>query len=286
MVTWYYSEGGEQRGPVTEGEMRALVNSGRVDREKGLVWTKGMPAWLAPMEAPGLLVKSGDEEPWKGEDVGRGELSDVENPYAAPRAAISEQTISQPQLPVVKRTNFWLMVSLGVGGVLLAVFGGIIVFAGLVTDASGGDRAGVAGGIILGGFMATILGYVVSFIGWIISLIYLYRAWALLQPRTTYSTPGKAVGFLFIPFFSLYWCFVAYWRWSEEWNRLVASDPAHPDAPKMPEGVFLSYPIIQLSTLVIGGLALIPMLIMFVILLRAMCHAVDYGAALNGEAAV
>jgi hypothetical protein len=40
--------------------------------------------------------------------------------------------------------------------------------------------------------------------------ILLYRQWFLLQGHGARTTPGKAVGFGFIPLFGFYWCFVAY----------------------------------------------------------------------------
>ena len=40
--------------------------------------------------------------------------------------------------------------------------------------------------------------------------ILLYRQWALLQEHGARVTPGKAVGFGFIPFYCFYWWFVAY----------------------------------------------------------------------------
>ncbi len=40
--------------------------------------------------------------------------------------------------------------------------------------------------------------------------IILYRHWWLLQGHGARTTPGKAVGFGFIPFFCFYWWFIAY----------------------------------------------------------------------------
>jgi hypothetical protein len=40
--------------------------------------------------------------------------------------------------------------------------------------------------------------------------ILMYRQWLLLQGHGARTTPGKAVGFSFIPFFCFYWWFVAY----------------------------------------------------------------------------
>ncbi len=39
--------------------------------------------------------------------------------------------------------------------------------------------------------------------------ILLYRYWRLIPPERAVTTPGKAVGFLFIPVFNLYWMFVS-----------------------------------------------------------------------------
>jgi hypothetical protein len=40
-------------------------------------------------------------------------------------------------------------------------------------------------------------------------LVWLYRAWDSVPPAHRSTTPGQAVGFLFIPFFNLYWIFRA-----------------------------------------------------------------------------
>jgi hypothetical protein len=34
----------------------------------------------------------------------------------------------------------------------------------------------------------------------------LYKGWAALPAKLARTTPGKAIGFLFLPFFHLYWC--------------------------------------------------------------------------------
>ena len=44
----------------------------------------------------------------------------------------------------------------------------------------------------------------------VLFLIILYRNWQLIQDGYARTTPGRAVGFLFIPFFNLYWIFEAF----------------------------------------------------------------------------
>jgi uncharacterized RDD family membrane protein YckC len=41
---WYYTENGEQRGPVTDPDLAALVQAGKIDDET-LVWREGMTEW-------------------------------------------------------------------------------------------------------------------------------------------------------------------------------------------------------------------------------------------------
>jgi hypothetical protein len=43
----------------------------------------------------------------------------------------------------------------------------------------------------------------------IIYLVWLYRSWESVPPAYRSTSPGKAVGFLFIPFFNIYWVFRA-----------------------------------------------------------------------------
>lgn len=51
--------------------------------------------------------------------------------------------------------------------------------------------------------------------------VLLYRYWNLVQTEPCSITPGKAVGFLFIPFFSLYWIFVSFWGLGKVFNTLT-----------------------------------------------------------------
>jgi Na+/proline symporter len=55
-------------------------------------------------------------------------------------------------------------------------------------------------------------------------LVLLYKAWTAIQhgPVPVRTTPGKAVGFLFIPFFNCYWIFQALWGWTKDYNAVAA----------------------------------------------------------------
>lgn len=60
--------------------------------------------------------------------------------------------------------------------------------------------------------------------------VLIHRLWTAIQPGHPRATPGKAVGFMFIPIFNLYWVFQLYHGWAQDYNRYVreASIPAPP----------------------------------------------------------
>ncbi len=51
--------------------------------------------------------------------------------------------------------------------------------------------------------------------------VLVYKLWETIQDGSPRTTPGKACGFLFIPFFNLYWIFVAYWGWAKDFNAYI-----------------------------------------------------------------
>jgi hypothetical protein len=57
------------------------------------------------------------------------------------------------------------------------------------------------------------IGYIVVF------YILLYRCWSLIQDGNPQTTPGRAVGFCFIPYFSYYWVFIAIRGLAQDMNR-------------------------------------------------------------------
>jgi hypothetical protein len=52
-------------------------------------------------------------------------------------------------------------------------------------------------------------------------------------------TPGKAVGFLFIPLFNLYWMWQVFYGWAKDYNLYVGRHRI--SAPVVSENIFLGY---------------------------------------------
>jgi hypothetical protein len=57
--------------------------------------------------------------------------------------------------------------------------------------------------------------------GGVLQYILVYKFWQILQDGFARTTPGKAVGFMFIPFFNFYWLFVAYYGLSKDQDAYI-----------------------------------------------------------------
>ena len=57
--------------------------------------------------------------------------------------------------------------------------------------------------------------------GYTVFYTMLYKSWSAIQCYSPRTTPGKAVGFCFIPFFNLYWSFVAINGLVKDVNQIV-----------------------------------------------------------------
>ena len=60
-MTWYYSENGQQKGPVAEWDFAGYVRNGQIKPET-LVWRDGMPDWIPLAKARPDLI-AGPEAP-------------------------------------------------------------------------------------------------------------------------------------------------------------------------------------------------------------------------------
>jgi hypothetical protein len=52
-----------------------------------------------------------------------------------------------------------------------------------------------------------------------------HACWSALPARYRATTPGRAIGFLFVPFFNLYWSFVTFVRLADGFNALRVEHP-------------------------------------------------------------
>ncbi len=65
------------------------------------------------------------------------------------------------------------------------------------------------------------IGVIFLVIGFIFFYILHYIYWELVQKEGVLTTPGKAIGYLFIPFYNLYWIFVSFRGLAIEINKTL-----------------------------------------------------------------
>lgn len=127
--------------------------------------------------------------------------------------------------------------------------------------------------LIIGGIMA-VLGGIANLVGAILSMIYLHRAWSIIPQGYARTTPGKAIGFLFIPFFNIYWLFQAFPGWASDYNRWKASQDGQAWTP-VSKGVFITLAVLA----VIPYINFLGWMIMGPIAFAQMCRAINRAAA-------
>jgi hypothetical protein len=80
-------------------------------------------------------------------------------------------------------------------------------------------------------------------------MVYLYwRLWAAIQDGQTPISPATALGFLFIPFFNLYWVFAAIAGYPKEYNAFVRRHSL--GVPALEPWFFIAYPSLGIASVV------------------------------------
>jgi len=54
---WHYSQEGQNQGPISSSELKALANDGKINRET-LIWKEGMKDWMSAKLIQGLFPSS------------------------------------------------------------------------------------------------------------------------------------------------------------------------------------------------------------------------------------
>lgn len=122
---------------------------------------------------------------------------------------------------------------------------------------------------------AIVLAVLAMLYGVIVMLMMWYKAWAAIQDGHARTTPGKAVGFLFIPLFNLYWIFQAILGFAKDYNSYV--DRHSLGVAKLPEGLFLAYCVLVLAGIIpiLGMLTSVAALGVMIVLAAKVCDAVN-----------
>ena len=108
-------------------------------------------------------------------------------------------------------TGFWVSAIIGVlifsaGIALLVAIRAEQIAAGMLTTI----RVAIPAGTIIAMVFACVFGSIL-----------LYKLWKLIPSDVARTSPSKAVGLCFIPFFGFYWIFVAFWGLGQDMNKTL-----------------------------------------------------------------
>ena len=92
-------------------------------------------------------------------------------------------------------------------------------------------------------------------IGLLCGCCILHKLWSLIPAEEAKTTPGKVVGFLFIPFFNLYWNFIAFYDLAQTLNSLTSRRAL--ENKKVIKGLCLSFCIFFTFNLLISHLIIL-----------------------------
>jgi hypothetical protein len=122
--------------------------------------------------------------------------------------------------------------------------------------------------------------------GSVVMLVWLYKMWTAIQDGHARSTPGLAIGFLFVPLFNLYWVFQAFWGFAKDYNQYARRHAL--SVPKLSAGVHLACSIFCLVSITaviphVGYFVIQAQSILAAVMITRSCDAVN---ALPAEPAV
>ena len=250
---WYYTSRGQRHGPVPISRLKELVAQDHIDRFDDLVWAEGMEDWIHASEVDGLFT-------------------------GAPPPSIPVKSKKAPAMQApVKRASYGLYVSLVVPGAMVGLLATFFLWVAYFDDATPPDELLAVIGLLYFILMPLTVAVVV------VAMVYLYRAWAMIQDDQVRVTPGKAVGFMFIPLYNLYWVFVAYPGWAKNYNRYIEIHQFG-NAPRMPVALFQTFAILVPVNIVLQYIPVLDILMLIAILVinltvyRYICSAINFMA--------
>lgn len=109
----------------------------------------------------------------------------------------------------------------------------------------------------------------------IVWLILLHKLWTTIEGEQARTTAGKAVGFLFIPFYNYYWIFQAILGWAQDFNRFTTKNKL--STPRVSEPVALTICILSLVSFIpfVCFLTIVPNIVLIIIFMVQAINAVN-----------
>jgi TRAP-type C4-dicarboxylate transport system permease small subunit len=194
---WYYALNNQPAGPVSGEAIQSLLQAGTINLDT-LVWQEGMADWKKLGETS-LAIPVTPPQAYQT-------AVEIAQPPAAPSYSPVAQSTPPPFVPQVTASSLksiftWCLILLIIAnlGSVISNFAGTSEATSVLACAI--SLFSIAGGILL--------------------FVFVYKLWKMIQDGYASTTPGKAIGFLFIPFFNYYWIFRAVFGLSTDMNAFI-----------------------------------------------------------------
>ena len=127
----------------------------------------------------------------------------------------------------------------------------------------------------VGAFLILGIALVLALIASVLFVVVVYRMWGAIQDGHARTDPGRAVGFLFIPFFNIYWAFQALLGFAKDYNSYLERHGLN--LRRLPEGIFLAYIILCLGAWIpfLGWLLVAANVVVGTMMIARVCDAVN-----------
>jgi hypothetical protein len=183
---WYYAVGNTKKGPIAEEEVIALI--GQEIMHDTFVWKAGMENWMEAAKTD--LAPFFESVPPPLNQPAAERIASSPPPtdfFTCPATETIEDNIQWMD-------KMWLWMAILYGVRFLLIF------------------------TVVGRF----IGIPALIAGVVLQMMLLYKFWSAIQDGNARTTPGKAVGFMFIPFFNFYWVFVGILGLTQDINRYIS----------------------------------------------------------------
>ena len=227
MNSWYFSKDGQQDGPVTAGQIVALVNTSSLDPATTHVWREGLADWI-PLDQSPVFDEAGN---LPAPAIAPVKSVAPVSPYTVSPGALAASRARRPDMPLeypgIGRLAYFLA-SAGFAIVFYAILF-VVIFAAFSTESGAGMAIGMLLVILL--FVAASL-----FIG--------------VKRITNLGMSGWAVLWSFVPFMNvwIHWRMMACPAGYEDHRKLDT-------AGKVISGICVAILALALLAPLIGGLA-------------------------------
>ena len=262
-VNYLYTSNGQQVGPVEGAHLVQLAQQGHVTATDH-IWTEGMAEWvpattfnqlasLYQAQQQQLRAQAQVQQASLSPPIGGGGAPTVTRRGNSSRTGGSRGRSTLGTLPA--RRQFQAARKGASANLIYTLFFlPIILFLipmgfGMLAASGGQQPSDEAAGILgITALICIVAGYICLIAYGVVTYVYLYRAWYYIQdiPGLARTTPGAAVGMLFIPFFNLYWIFNVFPGWATDYNRYLDAKGAT-TVPRASNGLAIAAMLIPLA---------------------------------------